>query len=265
MSKFRRQGGSLSEQAYYLIRDKILRGEFPMGFPLTRRKLATQFRMSSLPISEAIQRLESEGLVESRPRVGTRVRIPTPQEVRDLYIMREALESQSARLFAEKASSDERLELRKMAAQLDTMMELCRSEEVDADVMYRAQAFHLSFHMRIAECTGSAALREGIEKAHVLVFNWLYDIAAAFRLPPRWHQDLVDVIAEHDPAAADAAMRRHVLYGFETIRAAINSHFGLDLGAPTSSEVVRSFALAKPPVEGNWRSKGKQLVSSTRQ
>ncbi len=99
----------------------------------------------------------------SRARVGTRVRIPTPQEVRDLYVLREALECQSARLFAEKASSDEPQELRDTAARLGAMTDQCREGQVDADETYHAQAFHLSFHMRIAECTGSATLREAIE------------------------------------------------------------------------------------------------------
>ena len=91
---------SLSEQAYQLIRDRILRGELPLGAVLSRRKLAGEFGMSFLPVSEALQRLENEELVESRPRVGTRVRIPSADEVLDRYILREAVESQSARRLA---------------------------------------------------------------------------------------------------------------------------------------------------------------------
>ena len=60
--------------------------------------------MSLLPVAEAIQRLATDGLVESRPRIGTRVCLPTAQDIRERYEVREALESQSARLFAEKAS-----------------------------------------------------------------------------------------------------------------------------------------------------------------
>src|SRR5436190_17178449 len=139
--------GSWAEQAYLMIREKILRGEFPLGAALSRRKLGIQFGMSFLPISEAIQRLEHDGLVESRPRVGTRVRIPSPQDLRDRYILREALETQSARLFSEKASSDERLELRSMAAQLDAMMERCGNGDATPDTLFHAQTYHLSFHM----------------------------------------------------------------------------------------------------------------------
>ena len=49
--------------------------------------------MSTLPVSEALQRLQNEALIETVPRVGTSVRIPTPQDVRGFYVVREALES----------------------------------------------------------------------------------------------------------------------------------------------------------------------------
>lgn len=238
-----------------MIREKILRGEFPLGAALSRRKLGTQFGMSFLPISEAIQRLEHDGLVESRPRVGTRVRIPTPQDLRDRYIIREALETQSARLFAEKASSDERLELRGMAAHLDAMMERCGNGDAAPDTLFRAQTYHLSFHMRIAECTGSQALRDAIEKNQVLIFNWLYDVAVEFRLPPRWHRDLIGVVAGGDPDAAAAAMRKHVRHGLEEILARISSHFGA-----TSGRLERTPAALKTATEARWRVKGGRRV-----
>ena len=52
--------------------------------------------MSFLPVSEALLRLEIEGLLESRPRAGTRVRIPSPEDVQGHYVVREALEVQAA-------------------------------------------------------------------------------------------------------------------------------------------------------------------------
>src|SRR5688572_30950563 len=92
---------SLSDQAYFSIREFILRGEFPLGSPLSRRMLARRLKMSLLPVSEALQRLEQQGLVETRQRAGTRVRMPTRRDVAEQYVIREALEAQSARLLAE--------------------------------------------------------------------------------------------------------------------------------------------------------------------
>src|SRR5262245_9528090 len=96
--------GSLAQQAYERIRASILRGDLPLGCLLSRRNLADQLGMSFLPVTDALQRLELDGLVESRPRVGTWVRVPTEQDIRGHYVVREALETQSARLYSEKAS-----------------------------------------------------------------------------------------------------------------------------------------------------------------
>src|SRR5438105_4538943 len=111
----------LSDRAYVLIQESILRGQVRPGTVLSRRKLADEFGMSLLPVAEALQRLEVEGLVEIRARAGTRVRIPKPEEIRGRYIVREALESQSARLCCQRATLQQRLELVLLAEHLDTL------------------------------------------------------------------------------------------------------------------------------------------------
>jgi DNA-binding GntR family transcriptional regulator len=84
---------SLADEAYLAIRDEILRGQLRPGMPLSRRRLAKQLGMSVLPVSDALRKLEEDGLVESRARAGTRVRVPSETDVRELYELREALES----------------------------------------------------------------------------------------------------------------------------------------------------------------------------
>src|SRR5215471_2938384 len=116
-----RESVSLAAEAYVVLRDRILRGELPIGKVISRRKLATELGMSLLPISEALLRLENEGLLESRPRAGTRVRMPTREDVEGQYIVREALEVKAAQLFAEVATSSERSELIKMAIRVDNL------------------------------------------------------------------------------------------------------------------------------------------------
>src|SRR5580704_6739970 len=88
---------SQSEEAYKSILDQILRGRLVPGAPLSRRGLAQALSLGVRPVTEALQRLEVEGLVESLPRIGTRVKLPTEQDVRGHYIVREALETESAR------------------------------------------------------------------------------------------------------------------------------------------------------------------------
>src|SRR5918995_2591122 len=101
------EAASLAAEAYSVVRRRILRGELVMGQVISRRKLAAELGMSFLPVSEALLRLEFEGLLESRPRAGTRVRIPSREDVQGHYIVREALETQAARLFAQLATAGE--------------------------------------------------------------------------------------------------------------------------------------------------------------
>src|SRR5215469_8830057 len=112
---------SLATEAYEFVKQRILHGELPMGQVISRRKIATELGMSLLPVSEALQRLEFEGLLESRPRAGTRVKSPTEEEVRGHYVVREALEVQAAKLFAAVATPQERSDLQRLAARVDAL------------------------------------------------------------------------------------------------------------------------------------------------
>src|SRR5216117_2792857 len=102
---------SLAAEAYGIVRQRILRGELGLGQVISRRKLAAELGMSFLPVSEALLRLEFEGLLESRPRAGTRVRIPSREDVRGHYVVREALEVQAATLFAVVATPEDRMDV----------------------------------------------------------------------------------------------------------------------------------------------------------
>src|SRR4030081_1839111 len=134
---------SLAAEAYGVVRQRILRGELVLGQSISRRKLAAELGMSFLPVSEALLRLEAEGFLESRPRAGTRGRIPSREDLRGHYEVREALEVQAAKLFAATATAKEREELKKLAGQVDTL-----SAGNDRVQYVRA---HQKFHKRVAD------------------------------------------------------------------------------------------------------------------
>lgn len=214
----RRKRESLSTEAYLQIRDEILKGTFAIGDILSRRRLAERLHMSFVPITEALQRLESEGLVESRPRIGTRVRIPTEEDIRGSYIIREALESQSARLCAENITPEEKKQLKNSGEHLDRLYLACLTEDVDTPFLFSVHTYHMQFHMRIAEFARCPALSKAIEKGQVLVFNWLYDtVSQRNTLPPSFHFDLANAICSDDAGKADDAMRKHVRYGMDQV------------------------------------------------
>jgi DNA-binding GntR family transcriptional regulator len=211
---------SLAGEAYVILRERILRGELAIGKVISRRKIATELGMSMLPVSEALQRLEFEGLLESRPRAGTRVKIPTEEDVRGHYVVREALEVQAAKLFATVSTAQERSELQRLAARVDAL-----STQPDGD-RFLYLSLHEKLHRRIAEGTHCRPLCDAIEKNQVLASTWLCVPRPALSdESPRRHQDLVDVLVKGDPEAAAAAMRHHINNALKNTLSRLESHF----------------------------------------
>jgi DNA-binding FadR family transcriptional regulator len=76
----------------------------------------------------------------------------------------------------------------------------------------------MQFHLRIAELAQCPGLTIAIEKAQVLVFNWLYDTAANNnKTPLRFHTNLAEALCSGDPLVADAAMRTHIRNGLDWV------------------------------------------------
>jgi DNA-binding GntR family transcriptional regulator len=200
------QTPSLAAEAYNVVRQRILRGELVLGQTISRRKLAVELGMSFLPVSEALLRLEAEGLLESRPRAGTRVRIPTREDVVGHFTVRDALEVQAAMLFTRAATMAERGELRKLAARVDAVA-------VQPDrTLYTV--LHHKLHRRIAECARCPMLCEAIEKTHALASIWFCLLRQPLPDdPPRRHQDLLDALTTARPKEAADAMRQHIAVG----------------------------------------------------
>ena len=211
---------SLAAEAYSVVRQRILRGEISLGQVISRRKLAAELNMSFLPVSEALLRLEFEGLLESRPRAGTRVRIPSPEDVKGHYVVREALEVQAAVRFTQAATAEEQLELRELA------------ERVDALAMGTDRPLYVSvhhrLHARIAECARCPALLNAIEKTHALSSIWF----CVMREPQpddstTRHRDLVAALCSGDAGRAADAVREHLAVGMEHSLEVLQPYFRL--------------------------------------
>jgi DNA-binding GntR family transcriptional regulator len=214
---------TLADEAYSVIRERIVRGDVGIGQVISRRKIAAELGMSFLPVSEAFLRLEFEGLLESRPRAGTRVRIPSSDDVRGHYIVREALEVQAAKLVAENATMEEFAELIKLAQRVDAI-----ASQADGDrPMFLT--LHARLHRRIAECSGCQALCDALEKTAALSSIWLCigRIVDHAGLPVRRHQDLIEALASRDPQVAAEVMREHIFISQRRMLEALEPYFEL--------------------------------------
>src|SRR3974390_3550558 len=84
--------GTLAEQAYRLLKQSILRGEYPEGRFLSNAEGGKRVRIGRTPFREACNRLHNEHLLDAVPRRGFLVPEMSFHEVRDLLETRLILE-----------------------------------------------------------------------------------------------------------------------------------------------------------------------------
>lgn len=101
-----------TDRVYQAIRDAIVGGDLPEGRSLSHVALARQFGVSRIPVREALQRLEAERLLVSRPYRGHRVPSLDVGELEELIEIRMLLEVLALRRHGARLDQDEIRELR---------------------------------------------------------------------------------------------------------------------------------------------------------
>ncbi|MGV0852113.1 GntR family transcriptional regulator [Mycolicibacterium phlei] len=197
---------SLREYAYEQLRARIVRLELAPGTRLIERDLAEELEVSRIPLREAMQRLQQDGLVVMVPRQGAIVSPFTVDDVRDLFDVRESLEVLAARLAAERAD-DAGIEA--LTAQLDTARRATRRGDEPAIAAANAR-----FHSIIVELAANPLL-ESILKPLEARTEWLFHLTKDRDAGEqcREHEEMLDAIAGHDADRAAASAFHHVHSG----------------------------------------------------
>lgn len=194
-----------SDIAYRIISQKILDGEYPPGMKLSRRKMAEATGVSVIPVIEALKRLEEDRLVESKPKWGSFVTVPTLEKIRQSYQLREAIECQSARYLAKHLTADQEAVLRTLATELDTI-------PYNQDEAFNTSNTHIAFHTRLTEFTGNSLLVDALRRINMfwILCKAIRSKAPTCKYPRYWHRLLMDKITSGDEQIAEEAMRIHV-------------------------------------------------------
>jgi DNA-binding GntR family transcriptional regulator len=181
----------MGDLAYQALRDAIFSGEFAQGARLNQDELARRLGVSRAPIRDALNRLESEGLVKTPSRSGGVVVADiSEQEMADIYELRAILDSASTRLACERMSDDDLKRLAEIVAETERVM---RANDLNAIV----QA-HAEFHYLIYAACGNAELTR--------VARNLWDRSYRFRVMAlRSEENARHGLAQH--AAILAALR----------------------------------------------------------
>ncbi len=204
---------TVADRIHALMRDRILSGELGAGMRLVQRKLALEMGASIIPVSEALRRLESEGLVICHAGLGAQVKEWTPDDVTGIHLLREYLEAATSRMFSEKASPAERLTLKELGQRYDE----CLGIE-DPMPMIRAD---INLHLYVAQHAKSPTLAQFAENFCVITIAIKNALWRSKKQGPRprrqkgWHDSLIAALAESDPDSAEQAARAHVRESLE--------------------------------------------------
>jgi len=111
------------EFVYQTLRRAILRCELDPGQRLPTKEIADLLGVSLIPVREALQLLQSEGLVENRPHVGAAVARISGSSVAEVFTLLEGLETVAVRVAARRMPPGEVDTLAGLLAEMDAAVE----------------------------------------------------------------------------------------------------------------------------------------------
>jgi DNA-binding GntR family transcriptional regulator len=178
-----------------ILRDRILSGDLKAGQRLNEVRLSETYGISRTPIREALQALAAEGLVLLVAGRGAYVGGLTADEVRELGQVREALESQAARMVAADAAEAD-------LARLEATVGAAGSGAEQED--FHAVLLSITGNRHLEQLGSATAAKLRLARSHSATRPGRVDEAISE------HRAILQAIRAGDPAAAESAMRAHI-------------------------------------------------------
>jgi DNA-binding GntR family transcriptional regulator len=196
---------SLVDRVYNHLLDKIINGAIRYGDTISIKKVASELSVSSMPVREAVKRLEFEGVVTIKPRSACRVRVPSRKMILEVYELREALEGYA--VMHARAHRDPQA-IARLRSTVAGMRQL--SSESSTDVReQKAIELDRRFHAEIIGLAGNELLNSFYRQLSLHVNMTLMHEKTYHALEDQWpemHAKIVDSL-EQDPARAVDLLR----------------------------------------------------------
>ncbi|MFA3918819.1 GntR family transcriptional regulator [Ruegeria hyattellae] len=194
----------ITPQVYNYLRVRIVDNRLPPGAKISEASLAHTLNISRTPLRAALQKLASEGLVNTRPHVGSTVAELDVTQLQEAVFLRAALETAVVRRLADMnadlSSLDPIMEIQQSAAKRDDY----------AAFFVQDEAFHAEL-ARLAGVPRAWKLALSI-KGHVDRQRYLLMAGIAMRSQRAYeeHTEIIDEIRSGDADGAARAMHGHV-------------------------------------------------------
>jgi DNA-binding GntR family transcriptional regulator len=208
-------GTSPHRQLRKLVADKlrsaILDGEIKPGEWLRQERLAQEYRVSQMPVREALKELTAEGLVEHVPYRGVRVIEFSSEDISDLYACRSFMEGLAARAAAAAITPDELAELKELQAQMKAHLQ--------PQVLPEYTELNRRFHQLIFSASRRTYLTRTLNQLWAAFPSMLWGNFARTADRPLPHRDqadieeheaLIEALERGDGAAAEQIARHHI-------------------------------------------------------
>lgn len=200
----------MGAKVYQALLNSIVTGQIESGVPLRPDVIARQLEVSTTPVREALQRLESDGLVSRLPNRGWLVREFSNRQIQELYEFRVSLESFGVRLACERITEGEVAWLRNnqlvgeaALAAGDKDAYRVYNQDFHSAIMKAARNSYLSYVM------GQLRLQTEMLSAKTILIEGRP--SRAFEE----HGRLIELIAMRDAPAAEQLIRNHIRSALE--------------------------------------------------
>jgi DNA-binding GntR family transcriptional regulator len=193
-----------SELVYATLRSAIMRCELDPGTRLIIDDISESLGVSHIPVREALNQLQSEGLVTVVPHSGATVAPVSPGDVIEIFTVMEGLEIVATRIAAERASAEQ---LERLEAMLPRLDDAAANQQLETWA-----ELNIDFHREIAAITGMPMLTEMMNR---VLDRWDRVRRYVRVLPHRMseaqqqHHDIVGALQRHDIATAQALATLH--------------------------------------------------------
>jgi DNA-binding GntR family transcriptional regulator len=206
---------SLADQAYYAIREWIVTLDLAPGSVVNERELMGRLGLGRTPVREALRDLAREQLVDVFPRRGMFVSGVDVGDIAGLSEVRLVLETEAARLGAERRNETD---LEETAALLD---ELGRASGAHGE--RRLIDLDERIHRHVARCAHNPFLEATLEQYYVLALRiWFLALErVALDEAIAEHHAILEAIRDGDAVRAAQVMRTHVVTFERAIRAVL--------------------------------------------
>jgi DNA-binding GntR family transcriptional regulator len=198
----------------------IMTGELAGGTLIREQKLARSLGVSRGPLREAIRRLEGRKLLQRTPNVGPKVLNLSTQDLREVWIVREALEGMACGLAALSISKEELTNLEQIVEEEAKLLKAGKWSET-----YKDSNSAQDFHHQIVLASRNDRLIELITDdlsyiLNVYRFRWMQNRPERAEEAIREHKDIIKALRKRDQAAAEQKMREHIRNSMNGILAA---------------------------------------------